>query len=291
MVLSWLFFAFASAALISIFTIVEKKSLLKEHAMKFATVLALFNALLSFFYISKVDFSISPKFIFIIFLLAIINAVAFLLMAKAIRHMEISVSTPILNFGPAITAMFAFLFLGESIGLSQIGGILLLIAGVYIVEVDHDWTNLKNPLVKMLHSKYIHFLFFSMALYAIGTVADKYVLNQGVDKFTLLFFAHIFIAIIYIIFISAYYNGASDIVSGIRESGKYIFVIAVLMSLSRIFYLEAISLAMVSLVIPIRRLSTLFVTFFGGNFFHENGLKIKIIGCCITLLGVALIVL
>lgn len=288
--MNWLFFAIGSALLIALATVIEKKTLVKEHAMKFSTVLALFNVAISLVYLPRVDFSISATALFYIFIASIFGALAFLFLAKGVRHTEVSLSSPLLNIGPAITALLAFIILGEHLSGWQVVGIGVLVVGTYVLEVDHSVKHLLEPFKKMLRSKYVLFVLFATALYGLSSIFDKIILSMGVDSFTLLFFAHLFIALIYFILISVYHGGIGDIVSGIKQSGRIILVFAILLTMGRLLYLEAVSVALVSLVIPVKRLSTLFVTIFGGTFFHEKGLPLKIIGCCIMLAGVFLVV-
>jgi len=58
----------------------------------------------------------------------------------------------------------------------------------------------------------------------------------------------------------------------------------------RLSYLQAVSLYQVSLVYPIYRLSSLFATVLGGEFFHEKHILKKSIAAIIMLIGSYLIV-
>lgn len=272
-------------------TVIEKKTLNKEHAMQFSTILAIFNVIVSLVYLPQVNFDISGNTLFYLFVGSLLGSIGFLLLAKGIRHTDVSLSSPLLNFGPAVTAILAFLLLGEALSVWQVVGITVIIIGTYVLEVDHSVHHLLDPFRKLFKSRYVHFIFIAICLYALSSNIDKHVIsNLGVDKFTILFFIHLFIAINYLILISVYHGGIKEIISGIKKSGKFIAIIAVLITISRLLFLEAISLAYISLVIPLKRLSTLYVTIFGGTFFHEKGVKLKIIGCIIMLLGVFFIV-
>lgn len=289
--MNWIIFAIGTAVFISLATIVEKKTLHNQHAMSFSASLAIFNVVISLIYIPFVKFNIGGKAIFFLFLTAIVGSVGFLFLAKGIRHTQVSLSSPLLNFGPAVTALLAFLILGESITSWQIVGIAVIIIGTYVLEVDHSIRHLFEPFKKMINSKYILFIFFAILMYGLGSIIDKYILSAySINIFTMLFFVHIFMALIYLIMMSVYYGGAKEISGSIKSYWKYILLVSVFITLSRLSHLQAVSLTLVSLVIPIKRLSTLFVTIFGGTFFHESGLKLKIIGCIIMLLGVFFVV-
>jgi len=61
--------------------------------------------------------------------------------------------------------------------------------------------------------------------------------------------------------------------------------------LADITYFYALSLTLVSLVLPIKRISTLFDTIIGGELFKEKHLLHKGLACLIMLLGIYLIVI
>jgi len=58
-------------------------------------------------------------------------------------------------------------------------------------------------------------------------------------------------------------------------------------------YLIAVSMpnAMIALIIPIKRTSTLFTTIFGGKLFHEKNLSVKILACIIMVWGTVFILI
>jgi len=128
--LPWYIFALMAAGLAAAASLTGKKALIKEHAMEFAAVLAVTNLFLSLFLIPKVSLDFSMQLFWLMFLVAILATLAYLFVAKAVRHMEISVSSPMLNFGPAIAALMAFLILGEKLTPIQIGGMLMVLASL-----------------------------------------------------------------------------------------------------------------------------------------------------------------
>jgi len=128
--MSWVFFAALAAVITAGAAITSKKTLLREHAMEFSCVLAIFNAAITAPMLISVDYgAIALSSWFLMGAVSILGAVAFLFVAKAIRHTPISTSSPLLIFGPGITAIFAFIFLRESLSVLQIGGLMLLVPG------------------------------------------------------------------------------------------------------------------------------------------------------------------
>ena len=59
--MQWFVFAFAAAIFTSIASVVEKKTLMKEHAMEYSTVFAVLMFLLSFLFLNRVTFDVLPQ--------------------------------------------------------------------------------------------------------------------------------------------------------------------------------------------------------------------------------------
>lgn len=287
----WYLYALASAIFVALASITEKKTLFKEHAMEFSTVLSIINFLLVLFLLPIVKFNVPLKLLLIIYLSSVLGCIGFLYATKALRHMDISTASPLMNISPAIVAILGFFFLSETLEYSKIGGIFFIVIGAYVLEVDHSLSNLKEPFIRMVRSKYVHYILFALLLYGITTILDRYILTHGVDPYTYIFIVHLFIMINFIFLISVFHDGFKGIKHGFKSAGKWIFLAAIFFVTSRIFLAQALSMAYVALVIPIRRLSTLFATIIGGSLFHEKGLPIKIIACVITLIGVGLMIL
>ncbi|MBS3144558.1 hypothetical protein J4208_03150, partial [Candidatus Woesearchaeota archaeon] len=83
------------------------------------------------------------------------------------------------------------------------------------------------------------------------------------------------------------YNGIYDIIKVVRADWFLLLLIVATTIISDYLHLLAIAmpLTLLSLAIPLRRLSTLFVTVIGGELFHENNLLKKTLACIIMLLG------
>ena len=283
--MEWYIFAGLCAILGGISSIVEKKTLRKQHAMEFSTVLAIFNCIIVLPLILNADFSqMTTKYYLIAFGVSCVGSVAFLLVAKSLRHMDISQASPLLNFGPVFVAILAFFMLGEKITAVQISGILLLILGSYILEIDHGFQSILDPIRKMFTSRHTIYIFVALILYAFSSMGDKIILT-AVSPITYIIVVQFFLAVNFLVMITLFHDGLAGIKRGIQNAGHWILVVAILTTSYRLFQAQAISMAFVSLVIPIKRTSTLISTVIGGELFHEDGILKKAISCIITLLG------
>ena len=288
--MDWYFFAIIAAIFFGLRMIVEKKTLFEEHALEMSTVLSIFIFFLFFIFFDKVDFDISLDVVLLIFLASVFATFGFWFLAKGVRHMQVSVTSPLLNFSPAFVIILAYLFLGETLTVLQFSGVGLLIFGAYFLEVEHPFKQPLQPFIHLFKSKYTQYLFLSLILYSFVSILDKVIL-RSINQFTYLFFIQFFIMINFIFLINILHDGFKGINHGIKSAGKWIFLLSLVFIIQRTAYLTAVSMVAVSLAFPLFRAGTLFSTLLGGKIFHDSHLVHRAIACVIMVVGAALIVL
>ncbi len=286
--MEWYLFATLAALLTAAFTIIEKKTLLKEHAMEFSAVLAIFNFLIALVLLPYINFNLPIKTLGLMYLASIFGSIAFLFVAKAVRHMDVSIVSPLMTFSPAIVVVLAFFILGEKVTSLQLFGIILLIIGSYVLEAENHGT--KKIFTKTFKSNYFYYIFLALILYGFCSIFDKFILRT-VSPLTYIPIIQFFIAINFIILICIFHNGFEGIKHGVKSAGKWIFLVAILVTSYRLAYTQAVSMTYVSLVIPIKRMSAFFATAVGGRVFHEKNLTQRILACVIMLIGAFLVIL
>jgi uncharacterized membrane protein len=286
--MEWYFFAITTAVLVSIYTLVEKKTLLKEHAMEFSAVLAIFNFLVSLVLVPFIEIDFPLKLLALMYLASLMGSIGFLHIAKAIRHMNISLVAPLTTFSPAFVVVLAYFILGERITYMQIFGVALLIIGSFLLESKNHGT--MKIFTKTFKSNYFYYMFFALTLYGFCAIIDKFVLKT-IPPTTYLPIINFFLAINFIIMITIFHDGFKGIKHGIKRAGKWIFLVSILISLSRLSQYQAFSMTYASLVIPIKRMSAFFATLIGGKIFHEKNLAKRALACIIMLCGAFLVIL
>lgn len=287
--MTWLFFALLAALLVTFSSIAEKKALLKEHAMQFSVVLALINLAFSIPLFFMIDYStIQLSALVLLFIASIFGASAYVLVAKALRHMELSSAVPFFVLGPLFTVFLAWIFLGEALSLNQFLGIVLILLGAYAFHIKgHDFL---SPFKSFKKSKYIHYMFFSAVFYSITALADRFILTTyDMTPLAYLAFAHVFLALNMVLFITYFYNGFEDIKEGFQKAGKWILLVSLLTISYRLSQLQAIKLAYIALVVAVKRVSILLTVLIGGAIFHEHHLVKKVIWSCVMVGGVILL--
>ncbi len=295
----WYIFGLLSAFFVGLRLVTTKKVLFREHSAEFLAVLAILNFILVFPLIFTIKL-VSIKILGLIFINALVLTVAFLCEIKSFREFKISTVAPLFNLSPLFLIILAYIFLGEHLKLYQFLGILVLIIGAYLLEPirlnhnnNHNNKKRKNnnhPLANLFTSKHSFYLFSALVLLSIVALLDKVILGMT-DIYTLIFYGRMFLALDSFILLCIFYDGVKGVKNGFSKAGIWIFIVALFMVLGDLSILKAMTLSYVSLVIPIRRLATLFAVLVGGKLFKEEKILRKSIACIIMIIGVVLIVL
>jgi bacterial/archaeal transporter family protein len=288
--LDWILLSILSALFLSFHDVFRKKILKKEHSLEllsvtFITILIIQSSLIPYY-----SLNISLENLLFTFLRSISMALSLVLFTKALKHMEISLVAPLNNLTPLFLIFFSSIFLFEKITFFQILGISLIVLGSYFLQVH---SNYLNPIkhLKLLKNKYIIYAILSSFFLAISAVISKHILKTT-NVMTYLFYSYLFITIFFVFATFIVYKGFKDIKNGFSKGLYIIPVIALLFLFSDWAYFVALAMptVLVSLVIPIRRLSTLFSVLFGGSLFKEHYFVHKIVSSLVILLGVFFVV-
>lgn len=90
---------------------------------------------------SLLNFSFDARAFFAIVELAIFASCgAFILFGFAVRNMGVTRANAFTNLTPIFTAIFAFFILGDTIGIREIIGMLIVITGLFLSQSPKKWT-------------------------------------------------------------------------------------------------------------------------------------------------------
>ena len=285
----WYTYALIGAFLLALSDVLTKKLLFKEHALEFLSTKGFTMLIILLVSIPLVRQVPSWNLLLLIYFVSLTISVALWLEAKAFRHLEISVMEPLYNLSPIFLVLFAFLFLGERLSIVQGIGVVCLVIGAYVLEWSHSSKNVFAPLKAMASSSPTRYLLIALVLLSAVSTFERYLVTHLLDAFTYTYFAWLFICINLIV-LDWYFFRLKQVKQDLKKYGFWTFVVALMHFVSILMHMYAVTIAAVSLVLPVRRLSTLFATFLGGRIFHEKGLSSRILACVILLIGAILII-
>ncbi len=283
--MEWYTLVILSSVFLTIQHILQKKVLFREHATEYLTAFCLLTWISLLPFHDQIQFAIPAPTFFLLYVIAVLSIFTWLPWVRAYRHMEISTIEPLRNLGPLVTIFLAALFLGERLDSIHFVGILLLIIGSYALEIAVFRVPWWKPF-QLLQKRFITQILISMSIGSVVALLAKVALSS-VNVFTFMFFTF-FIASLHMLIIQFIkYEGIYDIIKVVRADWVLLALIVATTLLSDYLHFVAIAMptTLISLAIPLRRLSTLFVTVLGGEFFHEHKLFQKTIACIVMLLG------
>lgn len=297
---AWIALTLLSAVFFASKDILVKKYLKKDKispdsVLFYEYLLAILIILI--FTFNKLDFSKIEGNLFLIISKSLTVGTFTILYFKMLEKYEISVVSPLLNLSPLVLLVLSSIFLNETINLTQLGGIVLIIIATYILEVNFHKHKNKKP--HKIHFKELFkkpssfFIFAALILIVISFAAiiDKSIAKSGINAHTNIFFTATFS----VIALFLYYLSKKKLKTTLVEIKKYpiVALIAFIAFFSNIFVVSAIAIpdAKVSLIIPLRRTSTLYAAVFGGILFHEKHLLKKGITTVLMIIGILLITL
>lgn len=289
--MNWFFVALLSALLSAVATILEKKTLFKMDAMEFSFVLSVFNFVLSIPFLFTLNiYELSTLGISVLFIKSVLGVLAFLCVMLAIKNLEISGALPLMVLTPALVALFAYLFLGETIKGVEIIGMGLLLIGTYFLDVEKTH-KFYVPFSILFKSKYYHYIFFALLLFTASSILDKVLLvKMKITPFAIVGIQHLFF---FIIFLTIFLIKNKEPINYLKKIERNIYLLVFFISIITIGYrysqVVAMKTAPVALVLSVKRLSVFIAAVTGGKIFKEKNLLIKSIASLIMIAGAILI--
>lgn len=286
----WFLFALTSAVVTAVISVMEKRLLQHEHTLTFSAGHALLALLLSLPLLFFADFSkVTPFILVMMYFGMFAAAAAFWLTARGVKHLELSISSPLTVTNLAFIPFLAFFFLGERLSLQQGAGVFLIFVGVIALEFFQHNSKLFR-LSDLLHDKYLVLTIVGGLLYAFTAVVDKAALSS-LDPFTYLVIAHFFIAVNSLLIMYVLdHEFKRDLKQLFSQDAKMVFLVSLLSVFQRLSLAFAISGAFVSLAVAVKKLSSLFATLMAGRLFHERHIVQKMAVSLIMLAGAFLLV-
>lgn len=291
--MSWFVLAFFSALFSAAAALSQKQVLRKMGAFDFSLVVSFIVLVISIPMLLTMDFDkITIPSILALFVKSIIGAGAFICVMLAIKNLEVSGALPLLALTPGFVAVFAFLFIAESLSTNEMFGIGLLMLGTYILEVKSN-QKLLDPYIILAKSKFHRYVIGALLLFTISSILDKVILKEfKLPPDSFLFFQHLFLALIFF-GVSFFRDKKMEVrIKTMKENKElfiWVFVIAVLTFGYRWTQIEAVKIAPVALVLSVKRISVFFSTLIGGKIFKESGLLKKAIATAVIIAGTLLI--
>ena len=289
--MNWFLFAIISAVFSAAAALFQKKILFGIEALDFSLLLSFFNVILSIPFLLNINYALlSSTNLLVLYLKSILGCLAFLCVMLSIKNMEISRALPLLALTPGLVAVFAFVFINDSLSFIQVCAILLLLSGTYILEA-RSGQKLFDPFKVFIKSKNHHYVVFALILFTTTSIIDRLLLNRyNLPPNAFIGFQHIFFAINFLIIFIVFKKNLAGL---FKLNSSSIWFLIILVSILTIIYryteILAVKIAPVAMVLSVKRISVFFAVLIGGKIFKEKNLLIKTLATALIIIGIILI--
>lgn len=216
---------------------------------------------------------------------------AMLLYMRAIRDHPLSLTLPYLAFTPVFAIAVAWLLLGERVSLWGAGGILLVVAGAWLLNGDRarrrDWRSWADPWRAILREPGSRLMLAVAAIYAVTSTLGKGAMTyMAPEDFGAFYFAVLGISVTLLFALPRPRS-----LLKIARKPLPVLVVGVLMAVMAYSHFLALQQVEVAYMIAVKRTSLLFGILYGALLFKEPGLRRRLPAGALMVAGVALILL
>jgi len=206
---------------------------------------------------------------------------------NAFRLAPISLTMPMLSFTPAFAVITGLLFLGEMPSPIGLVGILLIISGSYIINMNCRNDGITGPFKAILRERGTRYMLFAALLYGICSVLGKMMVLRSSAVFT---GSSIFVAIGFFVIITSLITGRAS-TKALLSSPLATLLAGIMIFLEILCHNVAISLIDAAYMISIKRLNGIFGVLFGWLFFKEDNIGSRLAAAALMSAGAIMIVL
>ncbi|MDI6806298.1 MAG: EamA family transporter [Candidatus Aenigmarchaeota archaeon] len=216
-----------------------------------------------------------------------LNVITTILYMKAIKLSDLSITIPMVTFTPLFLLITSPLIVGEFPSVLGIVGICLIVLGAYFLSIKEVRKGLFAPFKVLTREKGPVIMLL---------VAFIWSITANIDKIGVLHSSPIFWVISTNVFLTAtlspiMFLRSKNTTREISVNIKGLIPVGLFSALALIFQMTAIKLTLVAYVIAIKRASAIFSSLYGFFIFKEAGMKERLLGAVIMVLGVFFITL
>lgn len=213
--------------------------------------------------------------------------IALILAFRALRHSDMSLTTPMIAFTPLFLLITSPVINNEFPSLLGLVGVLVIVAGSYLMNIKEMKRGYLEPFKALIKQQGPRLTLIAAFMWSITSNFDKIGIQNSSPLFwpiaTTLTAAAVMLPIVLL--------KSKNSIGKIPTNWKTLAQVGLFSALTLVFQMFALSLTLVAYVISIKRLSAVMSVIWGKLFFKEKGIKERLLGALIMVIGVVLITL
>jgi len=214
-----------------------------------------------------------------------LNLIASIVYMKAIKSSDLSITSPMVTFTPLFLLLTSPLIIGEFTNFYGVLGIILIVFGSYTLNLKHRKKGYLAPFKALISEPGPKMMLIVALIWSVTSNIDKI----GVTNSSPIFWVIVINCSLAMVMFPIMIYKSKNWTKIIKKEYKALFPIGFFSSLSSIFHMTAITYTLVAYVISIKRLSIIFSVLFGHFVFKEDGIKERLLGAVMMVVGVIII--
>jgi len=284
----WFIFAFLTALFEATKDVFSKKSLkdIDEYVVAWSLPFFALPFLLPLLLFTKIPV-LGEQFWLALFTGGSLYAITLILYMKAIKSSDLSITVPMLTFTPLFLLITSPLIVGEFPSIFGLIGIFLIVMGSYLLNINKKSRGYFAPFKALLKEKGPRLMLIVAFIWSITSNIDKIGLQNSSPLFWVIA-VDAFVALLMFPLCKSRGNGKTH---QIHANLRALLKVGLFGGLTSVCQMTAISLTLVAYVISIKRTSAIMGVFFGYLIFKEKGIRERLVGVIVMVLGVLFITL
>ena len=281
--MSWIIFAGLSALFESLKDLISKQSLKQINPYLVAWSLVLFALPLLWPLVWVQGFpNFGDQFSLALFAGGSINVVAMTLYIRAIQWSDLSLTVPLITLTPLFLLLTSPLIVQEYPTPSDTVGILLIVTGAYCINIRGNLKAIWSPFVSLWRDRGSRTMLLVAFMWSFSAAIDKIgVENSSPTFWVIALFSFIAVGMLPIVLLKTPQPWMQ-----LTRHWKLLAPIGIFQGLAVLVQMQAIQLTLVARVIAIKRMSALFSVIWGGLILKETGIRDRLFGTALMVLGV-----
>lgn len=211
-----------------------------------------------------------------------LEILAILLYIRAIKISPLSLTIPFLAFTPIFLVVVAFLVLGERPGPRQLSGILCIVAGGYLLNANATKEGVLGPVRAVMREKGSLLMLLVALLFSVTSTLGKLAVSHSGP----VFFAAVYFSLVTVAFTPFVLAGKD------RPRPRWrwgLLGVGLSYGMMALFHYLALSMTQVAYMISVKRTSIIFSVMYGWLMFRDKGVRERLLGSAVMLLGVIMV--
>ncbi|MEG4228011.1 EamA family transporter [Microcoleus sp. N9_B2] len=284
--MTWLIFGILTAFFEAVKDVFGKQNLKKSDEYVVAWSLSFFSVIFLIPWVFSTEIpALNSQFWLALLIGGSINAVTALLYIKALKVSDLSLTVPLLALTPLFMLVTSPLIVGEYPQFFDYIGILLIVAGSYLLNIKDKSKGYLAPFKALLDEPGSKLMLIVAFLWSIAGNFDKI----GVTNSHPIFWVFSLFGTMSVLLLPVLLHKTPNPGRQIFKQLPMLAAMGFFNAIGIIFQMQALTLTLVVQVIAIKRTSVLMGVLFGHFIFKEKDIQQRLLGAGIMILGVLFI--